>query len=110
MLPTAKTPRPLPNPQHASRVPADITLAQVDRLRQSAYLLPQVVQPADHYPDDVPEADAATRLDALGLILLQKAAAGNRPSRWIAPALIAEALRHLDAVGTGQSVKALMHK
>lgn len=110
MLPTAKTPRPLPNPQHASRVPPDITLAQVDRLRQSAYLLPQVVQPADHYPDDVPEADAAARLDALGLILLQKAAAGNRPSRWIAPALIAEALRHLDAVGTGQSVKALMHE
>jgi ATP-dependent RNA helicase SUPV3L1/SUV3 len=47
-------------------------------------------------------------MDKLGLVLLQKGVPGQRPSRWIAPGLIVEALRHLDAVGTAPKMRALM--
>ena len=49
-----------------------------------------------------------TRLDDEGLVLLQKAVSGARPSRWIAPALMDAALAHLDAVGTGPTARPLM--
>lgn len=41
------------------------------------------------------------QLDRLGLVLLQKAAASTRPSRWIDPALMDSALAHLEVVGSG---------
>ncbi len=96
----------LPNPLHARRIPADVPAAAVERIRQAAYQLPQVVKPADFLVEQAP--DFEEHLDRLGYILLQKAAAGARPSRWIAPALLGPALRHLDAVGTGPNVRALM--
>jgi len=96
----------LPNPQHAARVPAHIGKAQFNRVRQAAYALPQVVKPADYTAE--PGAAGEEQLDRLGLVLLQKAVAGARPSRWIAPELIDSALQHLDAVGSGPAVRALM--
>ncbi len=48
------------------------------------------------------------QLDRLGLVMIQKAVSGARPSRWIEPALLESALRHLDAVGTAPTVRALM--
>lgn len=96
----------LPVPRHASRLPRHLTPDHLARLRQSAYNLPQVVKPADFLPDNAPDADE--HLDRLGLVMLQKAVAGARPSRWIAPELIDEALRHLDTVGNGPAVRALM--
>lgn len=99
----APTPPNLPDPRHAARVPAHIERKQLERIRQAAYSLPQVVKPAD-YGDDATDK----RLDQLGLVLLQKAAAGARPSRWIEPALIDGALAHLEAVGTGPSARPLM--
>ena len=103
-------PHPLPNPRHAARCPAAITPEQLNRIRNAAYQLPQVVAPADMPADLVPEhaPDADDRMDRLGLVLLQKGVAGQRPSRWIAPGLMEEALRHLDAVGTGPKLRALM--
>jgi ATP-dependent RNA helicase SUPV3L1/SUV3 len=41
-------------------------------------------------------------------VLLQKAAAGARPSRWIAPDLMDVALAHLAVVGNGADVRTLM--
>nr|WP_276598225.1 helicase-related protein [Roseateles koreensis] len=96
----------MPHARHVKRLPPDITPDDLQRLRQAAYQLPQVVAPADL------DADPASEelLDQAGLILLQKAVAGARPSRWIAPELIHGALRHLDIVGTAPTVRALMQQ
>jgi len=104
----AATPRALklPNARHASRVPPDISPADVARIQQAAYQLPQVVKPADYIDEHAPHLEQ--HLDTLGLILLQKAVAGSRPSRWIAPDRMADALRHLEVVGNGPQVRALM--
>ena len=104
----AATPRALklPNARHASRVPSDISPADLARIQQAAYQLPQVVKPADYIDEHAPHFEQ--HLDTLGLILLQKAVAGSRPSRWIAPDRMADALRHLDVVGNGPQVRALM--
>jgi ATP-dependent RNA helicase SUPV3L1/SUV3 len=96
----------LPDMRHAARLPAGLDVAAVERIRQSAFLLPQVVKPADFGSEQAPASDA--QLDALGLVLLQKAHADLRPSRWIAPDDMAAALRHLDAVGVGRGVRVLM--
>ena len=96
----------LPDARHAARVPAHISPESLERIRQGAYNLPQVVKPADLLPDDV--ADADRTLDAMGLVLLQKAVVHQRPSRWIAPSLMESALRHLDEVGVGRETRALM--
>ncbi len=84
----------LPNPQHLKRLPATLTAEQWSRIRQAAYQLPQVLSPNDLGDP----ASAALQLEKLGLIQIQKAVAGSRPSRWIAPVLIDVALAHLDAV------------
>ena len=96
----------LPIPLHAKRIPADVNIAAVERIRQSAYLLPQTLTPLDLGELSVTQAEA--RLEAEGCILLQKALAEHRPSRWIAPDALVAALRQLDAVGTGPGVRALM--
>jgi ATP-dependent RNA helicase SUPV3L1/SUV3 len=96
----------LPNPRHAQRVPAHIGAAQLERIRQAAYALPPVVKPADYVPEQ--SKGFETHLDKLGFVLLQKAAAGARPSRWIEPGLIDSALAHLDAVGTGPQARPQM--
>jgi ATP-dependent RNA helicase SUPV3L1/SUV3 len=98
----------LPNPRHASRVPESVTPAEFARLQQAAYQLPQVVKPADYIDEHTPQFEQY--LDKQGLILLQKAVSGARPSRWIAPDRVADALRHLDAVGNGSTVRALMQE
>lgn len=108
---TARPARPttttnLPDPRHASRVPAHVERQQLERLRQAAYSLPQVVKPADYLDERSPGFEQ--HLDQLGFVLLQKAAAGARPSRWIEPGLIDTALVHLDAVGTGPTARPLM--
>ncbi|WP_372526128.1 helicase-related protein, partial [Piscinibacter sp.] len=106
--PTTSPPEPLnlPNPRHAKRVPPHIGAEQVARIRQAAYTLPQVVKPADFIAEH--SAGFEEHLDKLGLVLLQKAAGGARPSRWIAPELMDSALAHLDSVGTGATVRPLM--
>ncbi|MET0382728.1 MAG: helicase-related protein [Burkholderiaceae bacterium] len=96
----------LPDARHSGRVPPGISPADMARIQQAAYQLPQVVKPADFVAEPAPHAER--HLDALGLILLQKAVAGTRPSRWIAPGRVADALRHLDAVGNAPPVRALM--
>ncbi len=96
----------LPNPRHAARLPAHIGKAQFERIRQAAYRLPQVVKPGDFIAER--SAGFEEHLDKLGLVLLQKPVAGARPSRWIAPELMDSALAHLDAVGNGPDVRALM--
>jgi len=106
MATTTTTPRPLPQPRHAARIPAHIDPLEFDRIRLAGYVLPQVVRPADMLEEGTPEPEA--EMDRLGLILLQRGAAGQRASRWIEPALIEEALRHLDAVGSGQTLRPLM--
>ncbi len=112
--PAADKPRPppqaLPNARHAARVPAHITADALNRIRNAAYQLPQVVAPADMPADLVPEhaPDADERMDRLGLVLLQKGVTGQRPSRWISPSLLDEALRHLSAVGTGPKLRGVM--
>src|ERR1700710_3038821 len=73
----------LPNARPASRVPDGISPADVARIQQAAYQLPQVVKPGDYLDEHAPHLEH--HLDTLGLILLQKAVAGSRPSRWIAP-------------------------
>ncbi|HEY4066946.1 MAG TPA: helicase, partial [Burkholderiaceae bacterium] len=95
-----------PNPRHAQRLPAHIGRDAFNRIRQAAYTLPQVVKPADYL--DERSAGFEEHLDKLGLILLQKPVAGARPSRWIAPDLLDSALAHLDALGTGPTVRPLM--
>lgn len=96
----------LPNPRHAARVPAHVSPEQLARIRQAAYALPQVVKPADYFDEHASGLDE--RLDKLGLVLLQKAVAGARPSRWIAPDVMDAALQHLDAVGNGPEVRTVM--
>jgi ATP-dependent RNA helicase SUPV3L1/SUV3 len=106
-MPTAITDTlKLPNPRHAKRLPKNIGNEELARIRQAAFNLPQVVKPADFIAEHTPGFEE--HLDGLGLVLLQKAAAGARPSRWIAPELMDEALRHLDAVGTGREVRSNM--
>ena len=104
--PAAKEPPPLPNPRHTQRVPPQIDRDALVRIRQAAYLLPQVVKPADYVEPNSPGFE--THLDKLGLVQLQKAAPGGRPSRWIEPALMAGALAQLDALGSGPEVRPLM--
>ena len=94
----------LPFARHHSRLPADIGPEQLLRIRQAAYQLPQVTTPAEFAGEHAKDE----QLDQQGLILLQKAVAGARPSRWIAPDLMATALRHLDTVGIAPTVRALM--
>jgi len=96
----------LPNPRHADRVPPHIHKQQLARVRQGANLLPQVVKPGDFLADGSPGFEA--HLDKAGFILLQKHAAGARPSRWIDPRLLDVALAHLDAVGTGPTARPQM--
>ncbi|MEO7339019.1 MAG: helicase, partial [Caldimonas sp.] len=96
----------LPNPRHAVRVPPHIGKDQFSRIRHAAYTLPQVVKPADYVAEQT--AGFEDHLDKLGFVLLQKAAAGARPSRWIAPELMDSALAHIEAVGTGPNVRAQM--
>ena len=96
----------LPNPRHAQRVPLHISKEQVARIRQSAYNLPQVVKPGDYLPEN--SEGLETHLDQLGMVLLQKPVAGARPSRWIAPDLMDSALAHIDAVGNGPTMRALL--
>ncbi|WP_088283990.1 helicase-related protein [Ideonella sp. A 288] len=106
---TSRKPAPqlsLPNPRHVQRLPAGIDPASAERIRQAAYLLPQTLTPLDC--DDLPPREAEVRFEAEGLILLQKALAEHRPSRWIAPDAMAAALRHLDEVGTRPGVRPLM--
>ena len=96
----------LPRTQHAKRVPPHVIKSQMARVRQAAYVLPQVVKPADFVPEGSPGQEE--HLDKLGYILLQKAVSGARPSRWIAPDSIDAALAHLDAIGTGPESRPLM--
>jgi ATP-dependent RNA helicase SUPV3L1/SUV3 len=96
----------LPDPRHAARVPAHIGRDALDRIRRAVHALPQVVKPADYLPPQTPGFES--HLDGLGLVQLQKAGAGARPSRWIEPGLIDAALAHLDAVGTGPEARPLM--
>ena len=100
----------LPHPRHASRLPVGLAPEQWQRIRQSAYQLPQVLSPADLAGADGEKNSREDALDKLGLILIQKAVSGARPSRWIAPNLIATALSHLDVVGTAPTVRALMQQ
>jgi ATP-dependent RNA helicase SUPV3L1/SUV3 len=87
-------------------VPPHIGAAQLDRIRRAAFSLPQVVKPADYVAEH--STGFEDHLDRLGMVMLQKAASGARPSRWIAPELMDSALAHLDAVGTGPDVRPLM--
>jgi ATP-dependent RNA helicase SUPV3L1/SUV3 len=96
----------LPIPRHADRLPPHIGREPLARIRHGVHHLPQVVKPADYLADT--HADFETHLDKLGLILLQKPVAGQRPSRWIDPALIDAALAHLDAVGSGPKARPVM--
>ena len=93
-----------------ARLPAGTTVDMLHRIRSAAYQLPQVVAahdlPADVVPEHAPDADE--RMDALGLVLLQKGVPGQRPSRWLDPALMDSTLQHLAAVGTGPKLRALM--
>ena len=99
----------LPNPRHLHRLPPEIRKEQFNRIRQAAYTLPQVVKPADYIDERHERGDAfEEHLDKLGLVLLQKPVAGARPSRWIDPALMASALAHLDALGTGPTARPTM--
>ncbi len=96
----------LPDPRHAKRVPRHIGKEQLARIRQAAYVLPQVVKPGDYIAEH--SKGFEQHLDKLGLVLLQKPVAGQRPSRWIAPELMDSALAHLDVHGTGPTVRPLM--
>jgi len=96
----------LPIPRHAERLPPHIGKEQLARIRHAVHHLPQVVKPADYLAET--SADFEGHLDKLGLVLLQKPVAGQRPSRWIAPELIDVALAHLDATGSGPKARPLM--
>ena len=96
----------LPHSRHATLVPTHLTFDEVTAIRQAAYVLPQVVKPADFIAEGT--AGFEDYLDKRGFILLQKSAGGARPSRWIAPLEMDDALRHLNAVGTGKDVRTLM--
>ncbi len=95
-----------PIADHARRLPPQVAAEQMHRVRQAAFNLPQVVKPADFI--DERTAGFEQHLDKLGFILLQRPAAGARPSRWIHPLAIDAALRHLDALGNGPTVRPLM--
>ena len=106
----ADNPHP-PNPRHAQRLPPEIRKEQFNRIRQAAYTLPQVVKPGDYLDERNERGEAfEEHLDKLGLVLLQKPVAGARPSRWIEPALMASALAHLDALGTGPTARPTMQE
>ncbi len=92
----APKPDTFPRPRHAARVPAHLTAEQVHRIRQASYHLPQVVSPSDFVDEHTPEFE--DQLDAMGLIQLQVAVPGARPSRWIEPSLMDVALAQLDAL------------
>ena len=96
----------LPDPRHTARVPHHIVQLQLARIRQAAYALPQVVKPADYGAEHGTAGDH--QMHELGLVMLQKAVAGARPSRWIEPRLMDAALAHLDAVGIGPTARPLM--
>ena len=96
----------LPTPRHADRLPPHIGPEQLARIRHALHHLPQVVKPADYLAET--SDDFEGHLDKLGLILLQKPVAGQRPSRWIDPALIDAALAHRDAVGSGPKARPQM--
>ena len=96
----------LPNARHLARLPQHLGTDAVARIKQAAYLLPQVVKPADYLDEGSKGFEA--HLDKLGLVQLQKPAPGGRPSRWIAPDLMDSALAHLDVVGTGPEARGLM--
>jgi ATP-dependent RNA helicase SUPV3L1/SUV3 len=98
----------LPFSRHAARVPAHLGKDDVARIRQAAYVLPQVVKPADFIPEGT--AGFETHLDKLGLVLLQKSVPGARPSRWIEPGLMDAALAHLDAVPSSAEARTLMQE
>jgi ATP-dependent RNA helicase SUPV3L1/SUV3 len=66
----------LPNPRHAARIPVEIAPADLARIQQAAYQLPQVVKPADYLDEHAPNFEQ--HLDTLGMILLQKAVPGAR--------------------------------
>ena len=80
-----------------SPAPIEIPRSQLERLRRAAYLLPQVITPAEFHDGTPAEGEAA--LHAAGYVQLQKAASGGRPSRWIAPGEVDAALAHLEATG-----------
>ena len=109
---TAKTAPPetfnLPFTRHAARVPAHLGKDDVARIRQAAFVLPQVVKPADYVAEGT--AGFETHLDKLGLVLLQKSVPGARPSRWIEPGLMDAALAHLDAVPATAEARTLMQE
>ena len=107
-LPPHAAPEPLnlPNPRHAKRVPAHIGKDQLARIRQAAYVLPQVVKPGDFIAEN--SKGFELHLDKLGFVLLQKPVPGQRPSRWIAPQLMDSAIAHLDALGTGPTARPLL--
>ncbi|MEI7443712.1 MAG: helicase-related protein [Burkholderiales bacterium] len=69
---------------------------RIERLRQAAAALPQVVR--------APDAQAAARLEAAGLVLLV-APSGAAPGRWIAASDLHAALAHLEAVGGGAQAR-----
>ena len=96
----------LPTARHAHRVPAHLHKAELARIRQGAYALPQLVKPGDFLPDHSPGFEK--HLDTLGYVQLQKSVAGQRPSRWIHPDLMDAALAHLDAIGTMPNARPLM--
>ncbi len=98
----------LPDPRHAKRVPPHIDKQRFERIRHAAFTLPQVVKPSDFVAEHSTAFEE--QLDKLGLVLLQKAAGGARPSRWIAPELMDSALAHLDSVGTGPTARPLMQE
>jgi ATP-dependent RNA helicase SUPV3L1/SUV3 len=93
----------LPISSHASRIPKHINPVDVHRIRKAALNLPQVVKPSDFF--DLPSDTEDNQLDQLGLVMLQKAVAGGRPSRWLSPDCFEQALQHLDVVGTGPTVR-----
>ena len=106
--PTVSTPyKHLPDPRHAERIPPHLSPEQWSRLRQAAYALPQVLRPVDLDLEEDGSQDS--RLDAMGLVQLQKALSGARPSRWIAPSAMDAALAHLDAVAARVSERAGTH-
>ncbi|MEE8616481.1 MAG: helicase, partial [Roseateles sp.] len=95
---------PLPQPRHASRLPATLAPEDWARIRQAAYALPQVLTPADL--DD--GSDDA--LDRLGCIQISKAAGGARPSRWILPQHIPVALAQLDTTPLANTLRSQLQQ
>lgn len=95
---------PLPQPRHASRLPAGLAPEDWARIRQAAHALPQVLVPADL--DDGSDES----LDRLGCIQISKAAGGGRPSRWILPQHIAVALAQLDATPLANTLRPQMQQ